>query len=424
LHVKRLACLLGVSFAALLVAAPSEAAPPPRPATGKEVPDEVLVSVKPGANVQNVARGVGAQVHGVLEGLGVHILKVQPGAVARTVAALSRNPQVEFAEPNGYLHSFPNPDDPYDDTTCYSTSSGDCLTQWAWNKVNAYAAWDITVGSPSVRVAVVDTGLDVGDPGYVFPDYTGHEDIVSCQTPIVHSFVSGESGNDDNGHGTHVSGTIGACSNNATGVAGANWQVQLMGVKVLDYSGSGSLSAVASGIRWSADNGANVINLSLGTSSPFKTLERAVNYAWNKGAVLACAAGNDGTGARTYPAAYTNCISVAATDENDAKADFSNYGASWVDVAAPGVNILSTMQDQWDWCFLCYGYGYLEGYDALSGTSMATPHVAGLAALVWARGECTTNTCVRAKIESTADPIPGTGTYWKYGRVNYLSAVN
>jgi len=344
--------------------------------------------------------------------------------VARTVAALSRNPQVEFAEPNGYLHSFPNPDDPYDDTTCYATSSGDCVTQWAWNKVNAYAAWDITVGSPSVRVAVVDTGLDVGDPANLFPDYTGNEDIVSCQTPIVRSFVSGETGNDDNGHGTHVSGTIGACSNNATGVAGANWAVQLMGVKVLDYSGSGSLSAVASGIRWSADNGAKVINLSLGTSSPFKTLERAVNYAWNKGAVLACAAGNDGTGARTYPAAYTNCIAVAATDENDVKADFSNYGASWVDVAAPGVNILSTMQDQWDWCFLCYGYGYLEGYDALSGTSMATPHVAGLAALVWARGECTTNTCVRAKIESTADPIAGTGTYWKYGRVNYLSAVN
>jgi thermitase len=232
LHVKRLACLLGVSFAALLVVTPSEAAPPARTETGKEVPDEVLVSVKAGANVQNVARAAGAQVHGVLEGLGVHILKVRPGTVARTVAALSRNPQVEFAEPNGYLHSLPNPDDPYDDTTCYGTSSGDCVTQWAWDKVNAYAAWDITVGSPSVRVAIVDTGLDVGDPAYVFPDYTGHEDIVSCQTPIVHSFVSGETGNDDNGHGTHVSGTIGACTNNATGVAGANWAVQLMGVKV------------------------------------------------------------------------------------------------------------------------------------------------------------------------------------------------
>jgi thermitase len=95
-----------------------------------------------------------------------------------------------------------------------------------------------------------------------------------------------------------------------------------------------------------------------------------------------------------------------------------------VDVAAPGVNILSTVQDQWDWCFLCYAYGYLPGYDALSGTSMATPHVAGLAALIWARGHCTTNACVRGKIESTADPIPGTGAYWKYGRVNYLNAMN
>ena len=77
-----------------------------------------------------------------------------------------------------------------------------------------------------------------------------------------------------------------------------------------------------------------------------------------------------------------------------------------------------------NWCFLCYGYGYLPGYDSLSGTSMATPHVAGLAALVWARGQCTTNTCVRSRIESSADPIPGTGTYWKYGRVNYFNAVN
>jgi thermitase len=198
----------------------------------------------------------------------------------------------------------------------------------------------------------------------------------------------------------------------------------LMGVKVLDYSGSGSLSAVASGIRWSADNGAKVINLSLGTPSRFKTLERAVNYAWTRGAVLACAAGNAGTAAKTYPAAYTNCIAVAATDQNDAKAYFSNYGAGWVDVAAPGVDILSTIQDTWEWCFLCYGYGYLPGYDSRSGTSMATPHVAGLAALVWARGQCTTNSCVRSKIESTADPISGTGTYWRYGRVNYFNAVN
>ncbi len=421
---KRLTCALGISLAAMMLVPSAQAARPVPVAASDHVPDEVLVSFRPGANADDAARAVGARVHRVLDRVGVHVLKVRPGLVARTVAALSRNPLVEFAEPNIYLHAFPNPNDPYDDSVCYDSSDGACVTQWAWARVNAYAAWDITTGSASVRVAIVDTGLDVGDPNDpFFPDYTGHEDIVSCQTPIVKSFVSGETGNDDNGHGTHVSGTIGACTNNAVGVAGANWAVQLMGVKVLDYSGSGSLSAVASGITWSADNGAKVINLSLGSSRPAKTLERAVNYAWNRGAVLACAAGNAGTSAKTYPAAYANCISVAATDQNDARADFSNYGATWVDVAAPGVGILSTIQDTFEWCFLCYGYGYFPGYDSLSGTSMATPHVAGLAALVWARGQCTTNACVRAKIESTADPVPGTGTFWKYGRVNYYNAV-
>lgn len=419
---KRLA--LGVSLTGWLLVLPSGVVAQKPPAAEDYVKDEVLVSVEPGADVAQIARGVGARVHGEVEGLGVHVLKVPSGRVPQIVAALSRNPRVEFAEPNGYLHAFPTyPSDP-SETGCYATSGAGCTWQWAWEKVSAYDAWDVTTGSASVRVAVVDTGIDVGDPAYpFFPDYTGHEDIVSCQTPIIKSYVYGETGNDDNGHGTHVAGTIGACTNNNTGVAGANWAVQLMGVKVLDYSGSGTLSAVASGISWAANNGAKVINLSLGTSSPYRTLERAVNNAWKKNAVLVCAAGNAGTSALTYPAAYDRCIAVAATDDKDAKASFSNYGASWVDVAAPGVNILSTMQDQWDWCFLCYGYGYFEGYDALSGTSMATPHVAGLAALVWARGTCTTNTCVRGKIESTADLVAGTGTQWRYGRVNYYRAI-
>ena len=394
------------------------------PRRGAFVSDEVLVAFRPGADRGAVARGAGARVESELEGLGVHVLKVPSGAVERVIAALSRTGQVEFAEPNGFLRAFADPNDPHDNTTCHPTSEGDCVTQWAWAKVNAYQAWDVTRGSAAVKVAIVDTGIDVGNPTYPWgPDYTGQEDIVGCQSPIIRSFVSGESGNDDNSHGTHVAGTIGACTNNGIGVAGANWAVQLMGVKVLDFSGSGTLSAVANGIRWAADNGAKVINLSLGTSSPYKTLQRAVNYAWNKGAVLACAAGNDGTAARTYPAAYANCIAVAATDAADNIADFSNYGADWVDVAAPGVNILSTMQDQWDWSFLCWGYGYCEIYDSLSGTSMATPHVAGLAALVWARGSCSTNVCVRGKVETTADPIAGTGSYWRYGRVNYYNAV-
>lgn len=412
--------LLFLSFSATGSSAPSRAPD----ARGEFVPDEVLVAFRRGADPGFLARAVGGRVQAELQGLGVHVLKVPPNTVESVIAALSHNPQVEFAEPNIYLHAFLDPNDPYDNTSCYWTSANECVSQWAWAKVNAYAAWDITRGvgaSGPVRVAVVDTGIDVGDLNYSTPDYTGHEDIVGCQSPIIRSFISGESGNDDHGHGTHVAGTIGACTNNGTGVAGAA-TVQLMGVKVLDWSGSGTVSGVSQGIRWAADNGAKVINLSLGGRAS-KTLERAVNYAWNKGAVLACAAGNNGTGAKTYPAAYTNCIAVAATDAGDARAWFSNYGASWVDVAAPGVNILSTIQDDWVWCFLCYWYGYLPGYDALSGTSMAVPHVAGLAALVWAKGQCATNACVRGKIESTADAIPGTGSLWKYGRVNYDNAV-
>jgi len=425
---RRLRAALIGAVLLLAVLVPSGAGAPlqsPQP-RGPFVADEVLVAFRPGANAAAVARGSGGRVEAELQGLGVHVLKVPSGAVLSVVSALSRNPNVEFAEPNGYLRAFADPNDPFDNTGCAPISEGGCVSQWAWAKVNAYAAWGVTTGSPTVRVAVVDTGIDVGNLNYPWPDYTGHEDLVGCEgrsDPIIKSFVSGESGNDDNSHGTHVAGTIGACSNNGQGVAGANWLVQLMGVKALDYSGSGTLSAVAAGIRWAADNGAKVINLSLGTSSRYKTLERAVNYAWSKGAVLACAAGNSGTAARTYPAAYPNCIAVAATGPNDERAGFSNYGADWVDVAAPGVNILSTMQDQWDWSFLCWGYGYCGEYDALSGTSMATPHVAGLAGLIWATGQCATNACVRSKIESSADPIAGTGTLWKYGRVNYGNAV-
>lgn len=428
---KRVALVLVVFIAVTLstselgLGAPSRHGPPAR---GDFVEDEILVSFKADVNPAVVARSVGARIHSQIEGLGVHVLKVPPGSVEGTLRSLTNNPLVEFAEPNGYMHAFVVPNDP-DVTSCILTSHDGCTYQWAWARVQAYQAWDITRGDNAIRVAVVDTGIDVGGAG--IPDDTPHPDLQpigdgsNCPNRpaiIVKSFVSGESGNDDNGHGTHVAGIIGACTNNARHVAGANWNVQLMAVKVLDYSGSGTYSAVANGIKWAADNGARVINLSLG-GGPSLTVKRAVDYAWNKGAILACAAGNSGNTAQTYPAAYTNCIAVAATDETDAKASFSSYGASWVDVAAPGVHILSTVQDNFDWCFLCYWYGYFTGYDSLNGTSMAAPHVAGLAALIWATGKCGTASCVRSKIENNTDAIPNTGTYWAKGRVNYCKAL-
>lgn len=390
---------------------------------GGFVPDEILLSVRSRADLGTILQMVGGRVAQYLSALDVYVIKIPEGTVETAVAILNAYPQVRFAEPNWRTHLFLDPDDPYDNSTCYPASDGQCTLQWAWAKLGAYQAWDVTTGSNLIRVAVVDTGIDVGNPDYIIPDPTGHEDLVTCRTVIVQNFVTTEMGNDENGHGTHVAGTIGACTNNGTGIAGAAPAVQLLAVKVLDYSGSGSYSAAADGIRWAADAGAKVINLSLGGSEPSKTLERAINYAWNKGAVLVCAAGNSGTTAKSYPAAYSACLAVAATDDTDSMASFSSYGADWVDVAAPGVRILSAMQDDYNTCFLCYWYGASPGYDSLSGTSMAAPHVAGLAALVWASGKCTSSTCVRSAIEGTADKIPGSGVFWKWGRVNYANAL-
>lgn len=401
-----------LAIAAVLTAAALATGAPSAPAThlsGDFVPDELLVKFASGVAPEPVARAVGARIIDRISALGVHVLKVPPGTLEATLLALSRNPLVEYAEVNGIATALIIPTDPYaDGVTCYNSSHHGCVSQWAWGKIQAYDAWGITTGSTGVKIAVVDTGID-----------SAHPDLPSL-APGVNFVTKGDPPEDDNGHGTHVAGTIGALTNNARGVAGLNWSISLVPVKVLDASGSGTYSAVANGITWAADNGAKVINLSLGGSVPSKTLGAAVKYAWNKGAVLACAAGNSGTQQKLYPAAYTNCIAVAATDENDQKASFSNYG-QWVDVAAPGVHILSTMPNSP--VYLTAQYGYYQDYDSLSGTSMATPHVAGVAGLIWASGLCSTNTCVRSRIETTADPIPGTGTFWIWGRINALRAL-
>ncbi|MDP2991007.1 MAG: S8 family serine peptidase, partial [Kiritimatiellota bacterium] len=247
--------------------------------------------------------------------------------------------------------------------------------------------------------AVLDTGIKL-----THPDLAGK--IVVSQ-----NFATGSATSDDlHGHGTHVAGISAAITNNGTGVAGLGRDASLMNVKVMGDTGSGYHSDIANGVIWATDHGANVINMSLGVTGTSTTLQQAVEYAWNHGVVVVAAAGNSGSSVPSYPAYYPRAIAVAASDPNDKLYSFSNFG-DWVDVAAPG-NALSTTKNG--------GYGYM------SGTSMASPHVAGLAGLVWSvardnNGDGKLNDDVRAMIENACDNIGVSGI--GHGRVNAYKAV-
>ncbi len=251
---------------------------------------------------------------------------------------------------------------------------------------------------------MVDTGIDANHP-----DLKGK---VIAQHDFVHNDGTA---NDTAGHGTHVAGTIAASTNNGVGVAGGCPRCRLLAARVLAKNG-GYDSDIARGIVWSANNGARVINLSLGGAAYSTALKRAVDYAYNKGAVVVAAAGNTGNGTYHYPAAYPDVIAVAATDSADRRASFSSYG-NWVDVAAPGVDILSTYPRWLESNF------YEPGYKFMEGTSMASPHVAALAGLLAAQGRSKSE--IRFRLLSTADDIgpEGRDRYTGAGLIDAAKAV-
>jgi hypothetical protein len=268
--------------------------------------------------------------------------------------------------------------------------------------IDAPEAWDIITGTTDVMVAVIDTGVD-----YTHQDLNDGRVITDTDKDYVNN---DDDAMDDHSHGTHVAGTIAAETNNGVGVAGVMWQAQILPLKVLNSRGSGSSSDVASAIRYAADQGADVINMSLGSSSCSQTIADAVNYAYfDKGVVIVAAAGNSG-GSIGYPAKLDPVIAVGATDHNDHKAYFSSYGDE-LDVVAPGVTIFSTVPN--------------NGYDAFSGTSMASPHVAGVAGLLLAQRPTLTNTHVIEILHQSADDLGQSGfdCYYGYGRVNAYQAL-
>ncbi len=363
----------------------------------------------------------------------VRALRVPVGQECATAERLRHDPRVAFAELDYAIHTLGTPNDPA------------WPNQWGPTRIGAPEAWAVTTGASHVVVAVLDTGIQVShedlaanlwtNPGEI-PD-NGIDDDGNGKVDDVwgwrfyHEWAwNGEEYDylprqdnrvaDDHGHGTHVAGIAGARINNGVGIAGMAGTARLMAVKVLDEYGNGWYSDLAQGIVYAVDNGADVINLSVGGEPASETLQEAVDYAHDHGVLVVAAAGNrdphTGYDAVLYPAACEHALAVAATNQDDARPSFSNHGPQ-VDVAAPGTDIYST------W--------YRGNYFTQSGTSMATPHVSGLAALIWSARPNLLAAQVTEIITSTARDVnggtlqfPGWDEYLGWGRIDAAQALS
>ncbi len=331
----------------------------------------------------------------------VAVLSIAGGFVSGTSASPATKAAavaVEFP-----LHAELTPNDPW-----YALGP-----QWGLPKIGAPNAWDVTLGSRSVVVAVVDTGV-----WWTHPDIQGNMWTNPLDGTHGYDFVDGDTNPmdvDPSGtyHGTGVAGVIGAITDNGQYVAGTA-QVSVMAVRALGPNGQGSSFNVSQAIRFAADNRAKIINLSLGTNQTFggpTDIQLAINYAWSKGALIVAAAGNSGTGTLDYPASLSNVVSVAAIDQSGTKASFSNYGPG-LSLSAPG-----------DFIYTLSGN---NGVHELRGTSFSAPFVSGAAALLLSVDRNLTNVELWNILNSTAVQPSGSGynTNYGWGVVNAWNAIN
>jgi subtilisin family serine protease len=355
-------------------------------------PGELIIRLgeEPKETLERLLDSWNAKIVGELPEIRAYLVRLEgPDVSARMYEAKAMSYAGLLVEPNYYVNAALMPNDPL------------WSSQWGLPKVRADLAWDIELGKRSVIVAVIDTGIDYH-----------HEDLAENYLPLGYDWVNHDSDpQDDNGHGTHVCGIIGAVTNNGVGVAGLA-QVSIMAEKVLGNTGSGTIFNVAQGVIDATNKGARITNNSYGTYLYSDTMRAAFEYASSHGVLNVVAAGNDNRDQLFYPAAFGEfVIAVAGTDQNDARYTSSNYG-DWIELSAPAVNIISTLPGD--------SYGYL------TGTSMASAFVAGVAALVWSHFQVLSEDQVRQRLQETAVDlgVAGRDPFFGYGRVDVFSALN
>jgi len=380
--------------------------------------------LQPRAEVDTFFAGQGLTLRRYLAQIDVWVVEAPTGRSINLAAQLAGDARIAWVEADGWLHADADPqptagdrryaaeivpNDPY-----YQAQQANLRL------IGMPQAWQYSTGVKTWPIAVIDSGIDLDHPDLadklwinqaetpgngVDDDQNGYIDDVRGW-----NFVAGNADpQDDHSHGSHVAGVAAAEADNGIGIAGIAWRTPVMAVKVLNSSGAGAASDVAEGILYAADNGARILNLSLGDDKPYQTITEAVIYARNQGCLVMAAAGNT-TSAVEYPAAQAEALAIAATTNSDLPASFSNRGPE-VDLAAPGVNIFSANNS--------------GGYYLSNGTSAATPQVSGLAALVWNLQPDWTASQVTFVITSTAQDVWSSGkdnlTGW--GRIAAAQAV-
>lgn len=397
------------------------------PNSEKYRPDTILVKFKsqaPSSRINRICGEIGIVAQKHFKRINVYKMGVPEGKVMEIIDKLSKYDEVQYAEPDYVLKIDKTPNDP-DFGKLWGLHNTGQDGGAADADIDAPEAWGVNSGSKKILVCVIDTGVkydheDLSSNMWVNDREIPDNKVDDDGNGYVDDYLGWDFCNDDNDpmddhdHGTHCSGTIGGIGNNQVGVAGVNWTATIMALKFVNSCGSGYVSDAVEAILYSTMMGAMISSNSWGAGQFSQALYDAIEDFGKSGGLFIAAAGNDGTDSDEvpfYPSGYDlpNIIAVAATDRNDKLADFSNYGVQSVDVAAPGVDIYSTV---------------ISGYDTFSGTSMATPHVAGVAALVKAHNPSWGYDLIKMVIERSADRKPSlVGKIGTEGRINAYQAL-